>query len=117
MSIWTREKQRSSSTSASAAAQLSLPFLPLTSIQKISPVPLFASREVLDYIRENVKLPEDLPLYEANPDGFYVDQMQVSPFPTSHDSVGSLGYRFTFLDKHNDEISVGVATDLGVYTP
>ena len=27
------------------------------------------------------------------------------------------GYRFTFLDKHNDEISVGVATDLGVYTP
>lgn len=81
------------------------------------PVPLFASREVLDFIQENVKLPEDLPLYEADPDGFYVDQMQVSPFPTSHDSVGSLGYRFTFLDKHNDEISVGVATDLGVYTP
>jgi len=26
------------------------------------PVPLFASREVLDFIRENVKLPEDLPL-------------------------------------------------------
>ena len=51
------------------------------------PVPLFASREVLDFIRENVKLPEDLPLYEADPDGFYVDQMQVSPFPTSHDSV------------------------------
>lgn len=72
---------------------------------------------MLDFIRENVKLPEDLPLYEADPDGFYVDQMQVSPFPTSHDSVGSLGYRFTFLDKHNDEISVGVATDLGVYTP
>lgn len=81
------------------------------------PVPVFASAAVLDFLRENVKLPENLPLCEATLDGFYIDRMQVNPFPTSHDSVGSLGYRFTFRDENAEELSVGIATDLGVYTP
>lgn len=77
------------------------------------PVPLFGSPAVLDYLRENVKLPETVELKEAPLEGFSVGQMRVKPFHTSHDSVGSLGYRIT-LDDGNE---VGVATDLGRYTP
>lgn len=77
------------------------------------PLPLFASKAVLDYIRKNVSLPEKVELCEADADGFRVGQMQVKPFCTSHDSVGSLGYQITLEDGQN----VGVATDLGEYTP
>ncbi len=76
------------------------------------PVPLFGSKAVLDYLKENVKLPEELPLVEAKEEGFSVGEIEVKPFQTSHDSVGSLGYRITLEDGQQ----VGIATDLGVYT-
>ena len=62
------------------------------------PLPLYASEPVLEYLRENVELPAGLPMYEADPEGFCVGQMMVRPFATSHDSVGSLGYRISLPD-------------------
>ncbi len=76
------------------------------------PLPLYASAPVLEYLRQNVTLPEGLPLIEADPEGFWVGDMLVRPFATSHDSVGSLGYRISLPDGQE----VGFATDLGVYT-
>lgn len=76
------------------------------------PLPLFGSRAVLDYLQENVQLPENIRLCEAEESGFVVGDMKVRPFRTSHDSVGSLGYRITL----DDGSEVGVATDLGRYT-
>lgn len=76
------------------------------------PLPLYASEPVLEYLRENVELPAGLPMYEADPEGFCVGQMMVRPFATSHDSVGSLGYRISLPDGQE----LGFATDLGCYT-
>lgn len=76
------------------------------------PLPLYASEPVLEYLREHVELPAGLPLYEADPEGFCVGQMMVRPFATSHDSVGSLGYRISLPDGQE----LGFATDLGCYT-
>lgn len=77
------------------------------------PVPLFGSKAVLNYIKNNLTLPENTEFCEADIDGFSVGQMKIKPFHTAHDSVGSLGYRITL----NDGREVGVATDLGTYTP
>ena len=79
---------------------------------KKHPLPLYASEPVLEYLRENVELPAGLPMYEADPEGFCVGQMMVRPFATSHDSVGSLGYRISLPDGQE----LGFATDLGCYT-
>ena len=76
------------------------------------PLPLYASEPGLEYLRENVEVPAGLPLYEADPEGFCVGQMMVRPFATSHDSVGSLGYRISLPDGQE----LGFATDLGCYT-
>ena len=76
------------------------------------PLPLYASEPVLEYLREHVELPAGLPMYEADPEGFCVGQMMVRPFATSHDSVGSLGYRISLPDGQE----LGFATDLGCYT-
>lgn len=79
---------------------------------KKHPLPLYGSEEVLQYIRSNFDLPKDVELHRADPQGFSVGSMEVHPFRTLHDSVGSLGFRI-----HVDEgKNVGVATDLGVYT-
>ncbi len=76
------------------------------------PLPLFGSKAVLEYIKQNIKLPENVQLCEAHQEGFTVGEMKVKPFRTSHDSVGSLGYRITLESGQQ----VGVATDLGTYT-
>ena len=76
------------------------------------PLPLYASAPVLEYLQENVELPASVSLHEADPEGFTVGDMQVKPFATCHDSVGSLGYRILLPDGGE----LGFATDLGCYT-
>ena len=63
-------------------------------------------------VQENVELPASVSLHEADPEGFTVGDMQVKPFATCHDSVGSLGYRILLPDGGE----LGFATDLGCYT-
>ena len=76
------------------------------------PLPLYASAPVLEYLQENVELPASVSLHEADPEGFTVGDMQIKPFATCHDSVGSLGYRILLPDGEE----LGFATDLGCYT-
>ena len=76
------------------------------------PLPLYASAPVLEYLQENVELPASVSLHEADPEGFTVGDMQVKPFATCHDSVGSLGYRILLPDGGE----LGFAPDLGCYT-
>ena len=76
------------------------------------PLPLYGSEKVLEYIRENIKIPDNVEMFPADLSGFQVGGMEIHPFRTVHDSVGSLGYRITLPDGKE----VGVATDLGVYT-
>ena len=76
------------------------------------PLPLYGDEKVLQYIQENMKIPDGVEMFRADMSGFMVGNMEIHPFRTIHDSVGSLGYRITLSDGKE----VGVATDLGVYT-
>lgn len=50
------------------------------------------------------------PIFEAR-----IGEISVCTFPTSHDSCGSVGYRFTFQGEHAPH-TLGYATDLGTVT-
>ncbi|MDO4519216.1 MAG: MBL fold metallo-hydrolase [Eubacteriales bacterium] len=57
------------------------------------------------------KIPNGL-IHEIQADHpFMIKDMEVKPFSISHDAAEPIGYRF-----ENDQKSVAVATDLGVYT-
>lgn len=81
-------------------------------ITKKAPIPIFATGEVLHYLVENDLVSANTKLIPIDCDSFTVGNIEVTPFKTSHDSVGSRGYRFALPTG----ISVGFATDLGVYT-
>lgn len=85
----------------------------LAVLMKKLDIPIYASAKVLGYIEKNVELPAETILLEADKKGFSVGEIGVQPFPTLHDSVGSLGYRLAMPDGS----SVGFATDLGEFTP
>ena len=74
-------------------------------------LPIYSSREVLDYLVRHSCVHPDCPLFEiASPTE--VGGMLVIPFDTPHDSVHSLGFRIETEDGH----SIGIATDLGAVT-
>lgn len=81
-------------------------------ITKRAQIPLYATSEVLHYLVENDMVHADTKLIPIDSDSFTVGDIEVNPFKTSHDSVGSRGYRFNLPTG----VSVGFATDLGVYT-
>ena len=74
-------------------------------------LPIYRSREVLDYLVRHSCVHPDCSLFEiASPTE--VGGMLVIPFDTPHDSVHSLGFRIETEDGH----SIGIATDLGAVT-
>lgn len=79
---------------------------------KKADVPVYASTAVLGYISDNMKLPAHTRLIPVDMAGFTVGELEVKPFTTPHDSVGSLGYRVRTVEGE----SIGIATDLGTYT-
>ncbi|MBR5486250.1 MAG: MBL fold metallo-hydrolase [Oscillospiraceae bacterium] len=74
-------------------------------------IPIYASKQVLEYIEDNITLPANTVLNEADENGFDVGEIHITPFCTPHDSVGSLGFRLGMPD--NSEI--GYATDIGEF--
>ena len=83
----------------------------LSVFTKRFPLPVYSSREVLEYLQNGNYVHPDCPLYEiASPTE--VGGMLVTPFDTPHDSVHSLGFRIDTEDGH----SIGIATDLGYIT-
>ncbi len=74
-------------------------------------LPVYSSREVLEYLRDGGHVHPDSPLYEID-SPTEVGGMLVTPFDTPHDSVHSLGFRIDTEDGR----SIGIATDLGAVT-
>lgn len=79
---------------------------------KKAQVPVYGSQPVLDYIENTMPLPAGTTLIPVDMDGFSVGDIEVKPFRTPHDSVGSLGYQL----RTPDHQQIGLATDLGHYT-
>ena len=80
---------------------------------KKAPVPVYATEAVLEYLAENLKIPANVPLVPLNMAGFCIHDLHIAPFPTPHDSVGSVGYRIALPEGQH----IGIATDLGHFTP
>ncbi len=74
--------------------------------------PLYGTEPVLDYISRTLKIPAHIPLVPIPEGSFAIHDMEVKPFATPHDSVGSVGYQF-----HDGSKRFAVATDLGHMTP
>lgn len=78
-------------------------------LKKLS-IPVYASRETLDFLEERGQLPEGVPTREITPGvTVQVEEMAVTPFATSHDSLSSCGYTVALPDGRR----LAVATDLG----
>ena len=63
------------------------------------------------------KLCECLALYRGNEFETMVKGLKVKAFPTPHDSLGAVGYRFEYENECGETISVAVSTDTGYVTP
>ena len=70
---------------------------------------LYATKAVLEYLIYHEYIPEQTKLVEIDYQGFCVAGMQVLPFDTPHDSVGSVGYRI----QTPDGCRIALATDIG----
>lgn len=75
------------------------------------PVPVYGSRETLEYIEQNDLVPPTAELREIA-DTMEIARMEITPFDTSHDCAHSLGFRIHMAD---DRL-VGYATDTGCIT-
>ena len=73
---------------------------------------VYATRAVLEYLARNNMVEASTRLFEVDGQPFSAAGIKVTAFPTSHDSVGSVGYRIEL----QDERKIGIATDLGVVT-
>lgn len=74
-------------------------------------LPIYSSREVLEYLQDGGYVHPNCPLFEISAPT-EVGGMLVTPFDTPHDSVHSLGFRIDTPDGR----SIGIATDLGAVT-
>lgn len=75
-------------------------------------VPVYATHGVLDKLYWDKQIEADQEAYAVGGDPFLIGSMQVSSFDTPHDSIHSVGYRFTMADGR----TVAIATDMG-YMP
>lgn len=83
----------------------------LATLTKRFPLPLYATAPAGRQV--TYRLPVDRLLHTLEPSqASSIGTLNVLPIPTSHDSPGSVGYRFTAPDGH----SACLITDLGVVT-
>ena len=73
-------------------------------------IPLFASRETLEWLADRGELPSTGPVQEISASTVIAaGDMEIWPFATSHDSLSSFGYVVNLPDGRR----ISVATDLG----
>ena len=73
-------------------------------------IPLFASRETLEWLADRGELPSTGPVQEISASTVIAaGAMEIRPFATSHDSLSSFGYAVNLPDGRR----ISVATDLG----
>lgn len=85
----------------------------LTSIAKFLQVPIYASRETLEYLVQKDVIPPGSTICEINRKQACIGGVQVKAFSTPHDSAHSLGYRLTFEEGGK---TACICTDLGHVT-
>lgn len=73
--------------------------------------PVFATEETLKVLEEQNKINAKTPEIAVDKP-FEVSGIEVTPFETSHDALGSVGYSFIMPD----DTKISVCTDLGVVT-
>lgn len=73
-------------------------------------IPVFATRETENEMKETDRLSEDISLYNAR-EGYHSASFEMSCFDTSHDAAGSVGY----IVRYNGE-RYGICTDTGYVT-
>ena len=76
-------------------------------------IPVYATAPVLEYLAEYGLVPKTAELREVDNRELVLGGMLVKPFATSHDSVGSRGYRIETPDNRR----ITVCTDTGYLTP
>lgn len=85
----------------------------LTSIAKVLQVPIYASRETLEYLVQKDVIPPGSTICEINRKCAHFGGIQIKAFTTPHDSAHSLGYRLTFEENGK---TASICTDLGHVT-
>ena len=76
---------------------------------------LLSSAETFRELKDE-KLFNCLYLYPGVEFSTKIKGLSVKAFPTPHDSIASVGYRFTFENSDGKSASIGYATDLGFVT-
>ena len=76
-------------------------------------VPVFGPEKSLEYLLDNDLVPPGADLNPLPPTGFDLGELYIEHFETSHDSLGSAGYRIYTPDDRK----IGIATDLGFVSP
>lgn len=74
-------------------------------------LPIYATKPVVEYLLEKDQIFEGTPVHPIE-QAVSLNTMQLTPFITSHDSVGSVGYRI----EADNGLVMGIATDLGIVT-
>lgn len=85
----------------------------LRTLTKNTGAPVYATAPVLRYLAANDLVDGRSELVEVGPSPFEAAGMEILAFATPHDSVGSVGYRFSMPGGQ----TAAVATDLGRVTP
>lgn len=83
----------------------------LNVLNKKLKVPIYASKDTLDFLCNNNIIKEDTKLYDLSAKVQDLGFVGAEFIPTSHDCKGSGGFKFHYKDK-----SVAICTDLGVVT-
>ena len=73
------------------------------------PIPVFGPEKSMEYLAQNDLVPPGADLNPLPSLGFDLGELYIEHFETSHDSLGSAGYRIYTPD----ERKIGIATDLG----
>lgn len=84
----------------------------LLNLAKKTNAKVFATAPVLEYIISHNNIPVGAKVEQVGKSPFEIKGVEVNAFSTPHDSVGSVGYRFSLTDGEE----VAVATDLGHIT-
>lgn len=84
----------------------------LPMLLKKYPIPLYASRETLQYLNEKDYIPAGTSVFELS-GKTTIGAIEVTPFETPHDARHSMGFRFHMPDDR----TIAIATDLGHIPP
>lgn len=76
---------------------------------------LLSSAQIFNGLRDE-KLCNSLVLYRGKEFEAKIKGLNIKAFPTSHDSLSSVGYRISFDADNGEQISIGYLTDTGCVT-